>query len=444
MLSFAMLGLIPWLIQHYGETNLPPLILQVRYGILALIANCVVSHFVFVSDPKIISERPRGWFWLALIGCGLAFIWPVFSGDVMEYLIHGRMLGLYHVSPYRSVPNDFPQDILHKYSVWAAYYDSYGPISVYLQTVPAVLFQKSITGMIWCYKLIILGAFAAAAMFFWKITQCLKWVQGPKLWAMFAYSPFVVVLGLIDGHNDVVMMAFSVVSVYFLTRKHYGRAFFFWTCAFLVKYMVFLQLPFMIIIAVKDRWSTERKFPLLFVVRQTVINMAIIVLCYWPIWGGAKTFLSIMLQKGSFYTNTIPYFFHQALHFVGLGVTQDIVKVVCIAIFCFYYAYLIYRSCRGPAEVTVDFFRIASLAYLMFYAMLPSPLCAWYLLWPVFLIILTDWPHLTILVTAYSMVGLLAFFKRPNYLAVLAVGLYILSLLVARLLKRAFPGKFFL
>jgi hypothetical protein len=427
--STASLGLIAWAIQYCGETNLPPLIPAVRYFIIALYANWFLGYALFVTDRAIGSERLSGWAWLGLIGVFLSLMPPVFSGDLMEYLIRGRMLAIYHVSPYLATPQDFPNDILRPYSIWITNPDSYGPLSVYLQTLPAALFPTSILGMIWSYKIMVLAFYFVAVLFFWKLVHYLKLPNAAQLWAIFAYCPLIVVTALIDGHNDVIMMAFSVMSLYFLMRHRFSWAFFFWTCAFLLKYMVILQLPFMMLYAVRKKWDEQASFPWLFVFKQMIVNTVLVWLCFAPLWGGMNTFLAILRQKGAFYTNTIPFLFYFAVHSLALPADQQVFKTLFLAAFAFFYVYLLYRAWILSGSDYRSFFSIVAMSYLAFYAALPSPMGYWYLSWALFCIVLALWPKNLTLVLLYSAVGVLSFYKRINFLAALAAILYVFSLL---------------
>ncbi len=437
--STASLGLIAWGIQHWGETNLPPLIPSLRYFIIALYANWFLSYVLFVTDKGIDSEKLSGWVWLGLIGAFLALMPPVYSGDLNEYLIRGRMLAVYHVSPYRAVPNDFPNDILRPYSIWVTNPDSYGPLSVYLQTIPATLFKSSITGMIWSYKMMVLGFYFMAAFFFWKIVRHLKLPNAARLWAVFAYCPLLIVTAFIDGHNDIIMMAFSVASLYFLLKNRFSWSFIFWTCAFLVKYMVALQLPFVVVYAVRRQWKEAGAFPWHFVVKQAAVNVALICAAFAPVWGGMDTFLAILRQKGAFYTNTIPFLFYFVLHSLGLPADPQVFKTLFLVGFGLFYGYLLVRAQALSEGDSRSFFGIVGLSYLAFYAALPSPLGYWYLCWPLFWIVLAQWPKNLTLVLLYSAVGVLAFFKRPNFLAAIAVLIYLAVLAASRFSRKPVP-----
>lgn len=424
--TLALLG-IAWASAVSGENNLPPLQPLVRMTVLGLYANLFLAYAWLVRD--LTPGRPAEWAWMIPVYGALCFMLPVFSGDIMEYLIRGRMLGLYHVNPYRALPIDFPDDLLRPYSIWIRNPDSYGPLSVYLQTPPAMLFPRSIAGMIAAYKGMILAITAVAVVFIYKITRRqTPETYGAGAWKMFAFSPLLIVTACVDGHNDIMMMTFSVVSLYFFFERKYTPAFLFWTAGFLVKYMNVLHLPFLVLGAVRDRWERDGKFPLRFVAGQTVLNLLVIAAAFAPLWAGESTFLAILRQKGAFYNNTFPYVFHLVLTKAGLAMSTDAVKYVLIALYFLGYVLLLVRTWRLRNLESPEFFGILSAAYLGFYAVLYSPIGYWYLIWALPWLVLTRWPRNFTIVLLYSALGLLAFYKRMNFMMPIALAGY-LSLL---------------
>ncbi len=435
--SVASIGLIGWAVGYFGETNLPPLLPVVRTFALGVIANLFLSYALFVSDPKIRGEKLSCWLWLAAVGLFLAFMRPVFSGDLMEYLIRGRMLAIHHVSPYRFTPNDFPNDLLRPFSVWTNNPDSYGPLSVYLQTLPAAIFQTSIPGMIWSYKAMILVFFGLAAFFFWKITRLTAPEESGKLWAMFAFNPLLILMAFVDGHNDLIMMAFSVASLYFLLKKRPAPAFFLWACGFLVKYMIILELPFLALFSLKNLREEGRPIPWRKLLGFGALDLFLMAALFAPLWGGKGTFLAILRQKDAFYTNTVPYAAHLFLTFLRVPSDPQTMKVLFLVSFGALFFYLFYRLALAPkGSVSVEFFRSVSLVYIAFYAALPSPMGAWYMVWAVFWIVLARWPKPLALLLIFSAVGALAFYKRPNFLAIGGAFLYLAWLLIEPRISR--------
>ncbi|MBI3315944.1 MAG: hypothetical protein HYZ87_03100, partial [Candidatus Omnitrophica bacterium] len=215
--SVALLFLIPWAKMHWHETNLPPLLAEVRWVINLIYLNLAAAFFILIKNASK-KPAPRLVWWAVFAGlaAGLCAAHPVFSGDLMEYLMRGRILGVYHQSPYQQVPAAFPQDMLYAHSTWKANPDSYGPLHVVLETVPAILSPGSIRGMLWLEKLIFLGFMAVGIYFFKRLVSEYDPKASPVATVfLFALNPLLWVSTVIDGHNDTVMLALTLAAVYF-------------------------------------------------------------------------------------------------------------------------------------------------------------------------------------------------------------------------------------
>ncbi len=421
LLSSLLLFLIPWIIRYAHEDNLPPLKILVRYAILTIYVLLFLSYLYWINNRNFEVEKPTSWILFFLIAAGLCLTHPVFSGDMMYYLMRGRILGIYHDSPYLHTPSEYPNDLLRPYDTWPNQTDAYGPLSVYLQTLPVLLFPNNISGMVWFYKFSLLLIFTPSVYFFFQIVK--KFKKDNLGWLLYAYSPFILVNAAIDGHNDITLMSFSVISVYFLLSKKYGRAFFFWTIAFAFKYMVLLILPVYFIYILKNEAPCRLKIWKSLLV-HFLLNFFMLVLLFAPIWGGSRTFDPLLKAGNWFYTSSIPYAFQKGLEQLGIHVHWMVVKYIFLISYLFVYFLLIFRYLHSSRNETTKIFRCLAGIYLGFYTMLISPLMAWYWLWAFPWLVLSDWPKTTLLATLYSAVALLAFYKRINYLTIIACGIY--------------------
>ena len=432
--SLLALFLIPLAKVRWHETNLPPLIPQVRLVINLLYLNLAASFFLLVrAFARKPFPRARWWILFAAVAAALCAVHPVFSGDLMEYLVRGRILGIYHQSPYRHVPAEFPGDLLYAHSTWKVNPDSYGPLGVVLETIPVLFFRDSVRGMVACEKLIFLGFMALGIYFFARMASEFDKPGSPNQSVMlFALNPLLWVSTLIDGHNDMVMLSLTLASVYFLLRGKFSRCFLFWTAAFLVKYTVLLLLPFFVISALRGEWKRARTFPWNFLIRETAINGAVIFLAFWPLWGGQGTFLALARASVWFYTNTLPYAVHRGLSLLGVASDPVWVKRGFLAGFSVLYLRWLWVHATEAEFEAFRFFRRICLVYLCFYLTITIPFGFHYLLWALPWLILSHWPAEPFLVTLYSFTGLYSYFKRMNYLILIACAIYFTALAVRR------------
>lgn len=420
--SLLALTLISWVVWRTGETNLPPLLPSARLAVNLLYVNLAASYFFLLRD-RAAGRLPRaGWLVFAAIGLGLCAMHPVFSGDLMEYLVRGRILGIYGMSPYAHVPAEFPNDLFYRFSTWKDNPDSYGPLYVLLETVPALVVPGSVFLSVWIEKIILLGFVALGTFFFRRLASSSP--DGDRLTVAFALCPLLVVSTLVDGHNDVVMLSFTLGACDFFRKKRYTLAFFFVTLGFLVKYTVLLILPLFVVAAVRERWRSQGRFPWGFILKQKAFNVAVVVLAFAPFWAGKSTFLALIRASGWFYTNTIPYMLHRAFALAGVHLPEALVKYGILAVFAAVYAWLLVRAWKTALADDRTLYRTLCVTYLAFYVTITIPFGFHYLLWGLPWLILSRWPLENLLVTLYSFAGLFSYFKRMNYVLAAAAAVY--------------------
>ncbi|OGW83099.1 MAG: hypothetical protein A3C47_04750 [Omnitrophica bacterium RIFCSPHIGHO2_02_FULL_51_18] len=431
-LSVASLLLIGTINHHFQDTNLPPLNPSGRYYINILLLNLLASYFYFIKQDVRSSFSLRQWGFFLFAAALLCLMAPVFSGDLFEYIFRGRILAVYHANPYLAVPNDFSYDPFYAFSIWRANPETYGPLFVAIECLPAFLFRNSMVGAVAFQKLIFLGFMGLAGLYLWKIAVRIFPGEAHKPWLVFSFNPLLIVTTLIDGHNDIVMLALTLVSIHFFLRNQYTRSFIFWTLAFLTKYTVVILLPLLVVMAVRHEWKKEAHFPAGFILRQTVLNFSLMGLIYFLLWGGDKTFAVLQGFAGSFYSNTIPYLLHRSLQAVGLTLPEQWFRTAAAVFFIGVNAVILWRAGSDKDGDLKVFFRRISLIYMAFYASLTSPFLAHYLIWVLPWVILSGWPKADLLIMLVSFAGLFAYFKRINYLIVLAVFVYGLLLVLSR------------
>ncbi len=438
--SLLSLLLIEAIVTFFADKNLPPLEAGSRIAINALLANFIFSYVCLIRCSAPDGKSFKSWWGLLGVSAlAVCAIHPVFSGDLMEYLIRGRIFGLYHQSPYRALPQDYPGDLLYGFSTWKNNPDSYGPLFVYIESIPAILFPESVRGMIWCQKALLLAGLSLGVFFFGRLAVAQKVPDAGKLVTMFALNPLLIVATCVDGHNDAMMLSFTIASIYFYTQKRFGRSLMFWTGAFLIKYTVVLLLPFLVIGAIRHQARCIGGWPWKFMLVHGLLNAAAIFFCFAPLWAGRTTFLALIRASDWFYTNTIPYALRQGLRVLGLDADPGYLKFYILGAYGLGYAGSLVIFMRDQTDDLRKLARLLSLVYLGFYLTITIPFGKHYLLWALPWLVFARWPKETALLVLYSSAGLFAYWKRMNYLLILAALAYAgfcAGPLLKRLLRR--------
>jgi hypothetical protein len=417
-----------------GDVNLPPLDPYLRYWINFIFAATLAGYggIIHQTSHQLKPQLDRKW-WIFLfaIAAALCGSMPVFSGDIFENLIRGRILGIHHMSPYAHLPKEFPQDLLFNRSIWQDFPADYGPLWVYLQTLPVLLFKNSVGGMVWIYKLLMLAAFIMALIYYKRLTENLPFKDSSSALLVLALNPLLIVMSFIDGHQDIVMLAFLIISVYCLSIKKTTWCLIFWALSFMVKYPAILSFPFIALAAFKTERQKRGHVPTKWAFKQIFIITLLFAGFYWPIWGGAQAHFVLIGYAKWFYTNTLPYAIHQGLGLVGIDVPTQLVAHLFFGTFVVLYVYLLWKCWWEKYPLSVLFFRAMTLIHVAFILQMTAPFHGWYLLWALPWLILSRFPKSTALVVIYTAVGLFSYWKRINYLMLMGIITYA-SLVIAR------------
>jgi len=142
---------------------------------------------------------------------------PPFSlTDTFNYLHYGRMLPLFGLNPYTSLPIQGSADPAYVYSTWHHLPSPYGPLFTLFTEALAPL---SLATAYWVLKAVIgLAALAVAAL-----TAALARALGrepARAVAFVALNPLVLVYGIGGVHNDVLFMALLLGSALLIVKRH--------------------------------------------------------------------------------------------------------------------------------------------------------------------------------------------------------------------------------
>lgn len=144
----------------------------------------------------------------------LSFSYPAFSNDIFNYIATAKMTFFYRENPYIVMPIDIPNEPMLAFLHAANKVALYGPVWILLSAIPYVLGMGNLLATMWAFKLFVAG---------WYLFLCaLIWIEsGRKPWALafFGLNPLVTISTLVDGHNDVVMMGFALLSLIAVKRR---------------------------------------------------------------------------------------------------------------------------------------------------------------------------------------------------------------------------------
>ncbi len=413
-----------------GDGNLPPLNPTARFFINLLFVNSLLAYggMLFGNGQENRPLTGRAWLVLAGIGVLLCMMPPVFSGDVHEYLMRGRILGVYHQNPYVHTALEFPHDPFFPLSVWNKWPDDYGPSWTLVQWIAPTLFGFSYFSALFAQKLVVFVFLALSGWLFFKISRQVWPERAHWMTQAFLLNPNFLVHHLVDGHNDIATIFYMLLAVFLLLRSKLWMSLSASTLAFLAKMSSVVLMPVIVIawFRLKNVSSCpERGFLVLRAVACVLIVSAAL---YAPFWVGPQTLTILNVANGWFYTNSVPYAIYIFLGKMGLPVAAGLVENAFYVFFVLTAAGALLWLLLKKSFETKDIFRVLSFIFLVLYLSYSVPFYGSHLNWALPFIILSEFPLSKCLILLYTTAGLFAYFKRLSFLYLGAVALYFLFL----------------
>ena len=179
----------------------------------------------------------------------LIFAYPFLSSDLFNYLFDARIILKYHASPYDYRAIDFPNDDWIRFMRWIHRYSPYGPLWLLMSLIPAVLsFGKFILNL-FAFKIAIGLFHLINTVIIYKILTKINIKNALFGVAFYALNPLFLIEGVANAHNDVVLVTFMLLPIYFLVVKKTGLSIIALLSGFLIKYIPIINLPWLILTA---------------------------------------------------------------------------------------------------------------------------------------------------------------------------------------------------
>jgi alpha-1,6-mannosyltransferase len=238
----------------------------------------------------------------AAFGTVLLFLYPFDAADVFDNVMHGRLLAVYGANPFRQVAADFRGDPFSNYVAWPRSTSAYGPGWELVAGAAARLAGDGIVANVVAFKLVgglfLTGCTAiVAALLRRRAPQ--RALAGTLL---IAWNPLILYETLGQGHNDVAMAFWILLSIWWLARGRRVRSVLALVVGVLFKFVPLLLLPAAVLVALRSLRGTAAR--LRFVALTSAAAAVLVVLAYAPFWHGPET-LGVERRRG-LYTSSFP------------------------------------------------------------------------------------------------------------------------------------------
>jgi hypothetical protein len=314
------------------------------------------------------ADRWTVWVFAILFALVLLWLLPITS-DLFAYLSRAHMLTDLGANPMLQAPIDIPDPFLRSYpTVYDTRPTVYGPAWVLLSAVGTMGTHDVPMGLLYLKGLAILAYLGSA----WLVERILLELR-PDLALeglyLFTWNPLVLLMAVGDGHNDMVMMALALLSIWLLVRQRWTPAFGALALSVWIKYVSLILLPLFAIYAWRYLVRDRRKARLRPLARGWLAAAAVSLVLVTPLSppeGLAAAAMRLL---------------HPLNWRVGAGDLPAAVLAVGLFLFSIAYVYLLVRFWRGSGsfQELVDAGFMALLLAFLLGAARSQP---WHLLWP--------------------------------------------------------------
>lgn len=331
----------------------------------------------------------------------LLFLYPFDAADIFDYIIHGRIQGIYGANPYQVVPNQFPNDPFLQYAAWNSDPSPYGPLWALLAATTARLAGNGIIANVIAFKLLV-GIFWAGNI--GLVATILRRAAPERMLAgvfLFAWNPLVLYETFGNGHNDMTLIFCLLLAVWMLQSRRFTGAILALVAGILFKFIPALLLPAAGLIVLRQLPNLPAR--LRFVAVTALAVGVLLVTVYYPFWLGLDTLP--FGRRSQLFTASLP-----AMAYTWFTFSLDwkqaafFINLIAAGATFMFAVWQGWRASRNPSWLS---FTEASLNILLFYLLLTCPwFQQWYALWPLSLAILLP-PgrklYLTLLLGGYTL-----------------------------------------
>ena len=224
----------------------PSLLAGLGYGLLLLaLFGLYWLAFRLVQLGKALPSLGFLWGTAVLLALPLLQTYPINANDLYRYVIRGRVSSVYGQSPYAAPPNAFPDDpFLPLAGEWAGETSPYGPLWELLAAGITRVTQDDLLAGMLLFKGVGLLAHLVGGWLIWRQLAQASPARQRGLTLLWLWNPALLLMFVVDAHNDVLMMVWQIVAIGCWRQKRPLLTLLFLLLGALTKPIGLLPIPF--------------------------------------------------------------------------------------------------------------------------------------------------------------------------------------------------------
>jgi len=303
---------------------------------------------------------------------------PLTSTDVFYYIGTGWSEAHYGVNPYYTSVNDLmaqneeaasDEMLLKMKGIWSGQTIVYGPIWPFICKILSGLSMGNLFAALFIYKIFNACLHLVNTYLIYKISN-----KRTVFTLMYALNPLVLFDGIVNVHNEILVIFFILMGLYFfLKKKNMFLTIVFFALATAVKYFAVLLIPFLVLYYYRKEKLLKK---ILYSALWAILFIGILVLCYMIYMRDFSVLKGIITQQGK-YANSI---------FLMIAIKNTkyakIASKICMIAFLLLYMYTLIRLFFTKKQYTFSALisKYNMLLVVFLFAVITN-FQSWYTLW---------------------------------------------------------------
>lgn len=266
---------------------------------LAIFVTIFIIYIMIIKQKEMFKNIKQITLFIAVTSFIYVFMLPWTSSDIFYYMGVGELDGVYHQNPYYITMKDFYEqnkenindEVLEQgaNNYWANTTVVYGPIAQLIFKVCSTVSFKNINIALLIYKLVNICVHVGSCYLIYKITNRKKFAL------IYGINPFILLEGIGNVHNDIIIVFFVLLTLYFLIKKkNIYLSILFLAIATGIKYFTILLLPVIILYHFRNERKLEKRF--LRCIQYGIMFLIIFILEYIMYFNDGNVFFAMMVQ----------------------------------------------------------------------------------------------------------------------------------------------------
>lgn len=312
---------------------------------------------------------------IILVSILFAIVIPYTSTDVYSYIANGWSASHYGENPYYVSTGEIVdatkqnEPMFNKVAnCWRYETVVYGPLWTAICTVLSWFSFGNIDLALLIFKMANLIVHLCNCLLIYKITKKNLFV------ILYGLNPFILFEALSNVHNDIFIVLFILLAIYFTIRKkNVFIAVAFVAMATVIKYLAILILPFIVLYYARQKDIKDR---IKYCIVCGIEYIAIIAMVYLIYMKDLSVFAGLFMQQGK-YNRSIFYILYE---YLGEGKVQ-IIQNVFLGLFAIYYGYVCIKLLLQKEIKFSISIRKYNVILLIFTFILITNFNPWYIMW---------------------------------------------------------------